>query len=341
MSKPVVAFVNDQPGWLSEAAIPHVYGEERLARLRDEAEVHPVVITSANFDQEAPHLERVEAIFSTWGMPKLTESQLDRLPNLKAVFYAAGSVNGFAAPLAARGITICSAVEANAIPVAEFCLAQILLACKGYWRNSQACKRGPWSEKPHLGRGVYGETVALLGIGAISRHLLTLLKPIHLRVVAVSGYLATRPAAEVQALGIDRLVSLEEAFAEGYVISNHLPDKPSNQRVITAAHIATMRPGATFINTGRGAQIDELGMASVLRRRQDLTALLDVQFPEPPVAGSPLYDLPNVHLTGHIAGSAHDEVRRMADFMIAEFIAWREGQPLRHRIAPQELAARA
>ena len=83
--------------------------------------------------------------------------------------------------------------------------------------------------------------------------------------------------------------------------------------MLNAALFRSMRPGATFINTGRGAQVNESDMAAVFGARPDLTALLDVTWPEPPEAGSPLYTLPNVHLSSHIAGSLGNEVVRMAD----------------------------
>ena len=102
-----------------------------------------------------------------------------------------------------------------------------------------------------------------------------------------------------------------------------------------------MRKGATFINTGRGAQVDEVGMIEVLKTRTDLTALLDVQHPEPPLSGSELYTLPNVHLTSHIAGSTNDEVHRMVDFMIEDFLRWQNGEELKYAVNPDELSGRA
>ena len=319
--------------------VDYIYGSERLDKMRKLTDLHPVRITSENLEWDLPKLKEVEAIFSCWGMLSLTEAQLDQLPNLKAVFYAGGSVNGFSEPLLERGITICNAAEANAIPVAEFCLAQILLACKRVHLNTYLCRQGPWkqSEMP-VGKGAYGETIALLGIGAISRYLLKLLKPFNLRVIGVSDYLNEEQAQE---MGIDQLVSIEQAFREGYVVSNHLADWPSNKGSLTKEMLASMRQGATFINTGRGAQVDEEGMIDVLEQRLDLTALLDVQHPEPPEAGSRLFGLPNVHMTSHIAGSTNDEVQRMADFMLDDFGRWLNGEPLRYAVDAQVLTRRA
>jgi phosphoglycerate dehydrogenase-like enzyme len=110
---------------------------------------------------------------------------------------------------------------------------------------------------------------------------------------------------------------------------------------MTEAHFLSMRQGATFINTGRGAQVNEAGLLAALQARPDLTALLDVQHPEPPEAGSPLYTQPNIHLTSHIAGSLNDEVLRMPDYMIEDFKRWQAGKPLLYQVDPASLGARA
>jgi phosphoglycerate dehydrogenase-like enzyme len=341
MHKPKAVIMADDVPWYDGNVIDYIYGAQRIETIRALTDLHPVRITSDNLDAELPDLADLEVIFSCWGMLRLSPEQLDKLSNLKAVFYAGGSVNGFAGPYLERGITVCSGVDANAIPVAEFCLAQILLALKDYWTNTADCRKGPWEQsKMQVGKGAYGETVALLGIGAISRHLLALLKPFNLRIIAVSGYLAGKPE-EAKAMGIDQLVTIEEAFREGYVVSNHLPDKESNRGVLSRNHFASMRRDATFINTGRGAQVDEAGMIEVLKQRTDLTALLDVQHPEPPEADSELFTLPNVHMTSHIAGSTNDEVQRMADFVLDDFQRWTNGEALRYAVAPGTLAGRA
>lgn len=323
------------------AMIDYVYSSAAIEWLLANTNIHPETVTVDNLDSELPKLSQTEVIFSTWGIPRLNEQQIAAMPKLKAVFYAAGSVRAFAEPFLEREIMICSAVEANAIPVAEFCLGQILLSLKGYFINNRVAKSGQWSDAIKVvGPGVYGETVALLGVGSISRHLLKLLKNFNIRVIAVSNYLQSRPE-EASLLGIERLVTMDEAFRSALVVSNHLPDKPDNRGIITKQHFAAMRPGATFINTGRGAQVDESGMVEVLRERDDLSALLDVTFPEPPSPDSPLYSLDNIQLSTHIAGSMNDEVHRMADYMLDEFRRWRDGKALHYQVYQEDFAKRA
>lgn len=327
------AFFCDPLSWVPGNGINFVFGKGRSEQIAALAQLHPGIVTSENFDAQFPALAEVEVIFSTWGMPKLTASQIERMPKLRAVLYAAGSIKEFARPFLETGITVSSAATINAIPVAEFTLGQILLAMKGYFRNSRENRSPDYSRCGFKGPGNFGDAVALIGIGAIGRKVLELLAPFKIRKLAVCKYLSSKEADELGA----QKVTLEEAFAQAFVISNHLADVPDTKKVINAPLLRSMRPGATFINTGRGAQVDENALVEVLLERPDLTALLDVTDPEPPVVGSPLFSLPNVSLTTHIAGGCNDEVVRMADAMIAEYEALRDGHPLQFSASLQDL----
>ena len=301
--------------------VNYVYSPDRKARLAELTDLREGTVTAEELANGG--FSDVEIVFSTWGMPSLSEEELAKyLPNLKAVFYGAGATDAFVRPLLARGVKVLSAWQANAIPVAEFCVAQILLSLKGYFRNSREIHRtGDWqSGKPCIGPGVYGETVALIGAGAISTKVRELLQAFQINVVVVPS----RPER--------RTVSLEEVFQTALVISNHLPNRDDNIGVLHRGLFASMRPGATFINTGRGAQVDEAGLVEVLESRPDLTAVLDVTWPEPPPAGSKLYTLPNIRLSSHIAGSVNDEVHRMADYLIEELKRFLAGEPLRYEV---------
>lgn len=295
------------------------------------------IIDHENFEFHKDYMARVQVIFSTWGMPALSEQQLDAMPNLKAVFYAAGSVQSFARPFLARGITVCSAWAANAVPVAEWTLAMVLLSNKGFWRNSQAASRPQTRSGAIRGRGNFGTPVSILGAGQVGRRVIELLRPFELQVLVFDPFL---PEATARELGVEK-VSLEDAFARGNVVSNHIANLPATREMLRGQHFAAMQDGATFINTGRGATVTEDEMIAVLRQRPDLTALLDVTNPEPPSPNSPLYELPNVHLSTHLAGSIGDEVVPMADYMIDEFERWARGEPLRYAVTLEMLETMA
>ena len=311
------AFISNAP-----ANVARVYGAEETDRLAAHSRLLPGVFSKE--DALAGRLADVEALFSTWGMPVFTEKEIATcLPKLKALFYAAGATDAFVRPFLARGVAVMSAWRSNAVPVAEFCQAQILLALKGYFRNvreGRACRgRAP------SGPGIYGERVVLIGDGAVAHCLMDRLATSRIDVVMVPS----RP--------FERTLSLEEAFRTAFVVSNHLPDRDDNVACIGRAHFESMREGATFINTGRGRQIDEKALADVLAARPDLTALLDVTWPEPPAKDSPLWTLPNAIVTSHIAGSLGDEVRRMATSAVDDFIAYSKTGALSPNFVREEI----
>ena len=307
-----------------QASFDHVYGAERIAALKRLAVFDDEVVTESGFFGH--DLSETEYVFSTWGMFPFTEEMFARMPRLKAVFYAAGATDKFAGPFLARGIKVVSAWRANAVPVAEFTVSQIVLALKGYFRCLRETTSPEAWRKPRTAPGVFGETVALIGSGSISTLVRKLLGNYRLEVLTVDS------------LPEKRTVSIEEAFRRAFVVSNHLFNGENNQNCLKKEHFLSMRPGAVFINTGRGQQLDEPGFIEAMKARPDLTALLDVTWPEPPEKDSPLYTLPNVFLTPHIAGSINDEVRRMADFVIGDFRRLLAGEPLENEVTEEMLS---
>jgi phosphoglycerate dehydrogenase-like enzyme len=164
-----------------------------------------------------------------------------------------------------------------------------------------------------------------------------LLKPFSLHLLVFDPFLSETAARE---LGVEK-VGLDEAFSRGIVVSNHLANNPQTVGMLNAAHFAQLRPGATFINTGRGLTVVESDLTDVLRVRPDLTALLDVTWPEPAPPNSPLWELPNVRISTHLAGSTGNEVRRMADWCLDEFERWTQDKPLRSAVTLEMLETMA
>ena len=182
--------------------------------------------------------------------------------------------------------------------------------------------------------GTYDSVVGLISMGAIARNLLGFLRHFHFKVVAHDPFLTE---AEAQGLGVE-LVSLEELFEISDVISLHTPLLPETEGLIQGHHFARMKQGATFINTARGALVNEPEMIEVLRQRMDLHALLDVVWPEPPPEDSPLYELPNVIYTPHIAGAMGTECRRLGAMAVDEFERYLKGIPLQGQVTKEMLA---
>jgi len=321
----------------SRSHLDAVFPSDRREVIGASCSVYDEMITLENFDAHHAFLCEVDVIFSSWGMPVLTMEQVSRMPRLKALFYAGGTVKAFAVPFLERGVTVVSAWAANAVPVAEFVLAQVILANKGYFRNSRECSSPEAWTTAFRGTGNFHATVSLLGAGMIGRKLIELMKPFDLHVLVFDPFLS---AEEAERLGVEK-VDLSDAFHRGQVVSNHLANVPGTRGLLDRECFEHMREHAVFINTGRGATVVEADLVDVLVRRPDLTALLDVTDPEPPATGSCLYTVPNLKLSSHIAGSIGGEIVRMADTVIEDFHRWRTGLPLQYAVTSAMLETMA
>ena len=315
------------------AQINRVYGAELQEKLGC-----PEVVLDSMLGGSMP---QVAYIFSTWGMPSLSEEEIRRcFPALKAVFYAAGSVQHFARPFLNCGVRVFSAWGANAVPVAEFCVAQILLANKGFFQSAARMQqREYWQARDYTNRfpGNFGAVVGLIGCGMIGSLTAQMLRGYRLEVLAYDPYLSDERA---EALGVAKC-GLEELFRRCDTISNHLPNNEQTRQMLGYGLFQQMKPNAAFINTGRGAQVEEAGLVRALEEEPGRTALLDVTEPEPPEPGSPLYRLPNVILTPHIAGSTGREVARMGEHMHEEYQRMLAGHAARYEVTAEMLETMA
>jgi phosphoglycerate dehydrogenase-like enzyme len=267
-------------------------------------------------------LERAEVVLSGWGCPPLDAELLAGAPNLRAVVHAAGGVKGHVTDACwERGLLVSTAAAANAESVAEYTLARILLANKAADRLSRAYRqrREPIdliAAYPEIGN--LGKTVGIVGASRIGRRVIELLQPFDLRVLVSDPYLED---------GVD----LDELLAISHVVSLHAPSLPETRHMLDARRLALLRDGATLINTARGALIDQDALVAELRTGR-IDAVLDVTEPEVLPAGSPLYDLPNVVLTPHIAGALGVEVRRLGESALAELERYARGEPFAHPV---------
>lgn len=299
------------------------------------------VYTKAQVLSSPESFESTEYIFSTWGMPAFTEEEIKKyLPNLKAVFYGAGTVQAFARPFLNCGVKVFSAWAANAVPVAEYTVAQIILANKGFFSSSRLAKTGNRKAAAQNFRsypGNYNVKIGIIGAGMIGKLVIQMLKSYNLEVLVFDPFL---PNGKAKELGVQK-VSLETLFKECRVVSNHLANNEQTKEMLAKPLFETMLPYSTFINTGRGAQVVENDLINVLKSRPDITAILDVTFPEPPEQDSELYTLENCILTPHIAGSAGNEVRRMGEYMISEYENFVQSKPCQYEVTLEMLKTMA
>lgn len=242
-----------------------------------------------------------------WGTGRFTAEVLDACPHLEAIVHTAASVRGIVDDSAFdRGIVVSSQTALMAEPVAEYCLSMVINAAKGIWRS----QRFYLDERDRLDRfatfgdvGLRGSIIGIVGLSQISRRLIDLLRPFELELLVHSSWLGDQEAGE---LGVTR-VELPELMASSDVISVHSALTADTRYLIDARLIASIKDGATLINTARGAVLDQEALVRELATGR-LDAILDVTDPEPTPSDSPLWHMPNVMLTPHYAGAMGREL---------------------------------
>ena len=216
--------------------------------------------------------------------------------------------------------------------MAEYTLAAILFANKRVFQLNQFYRqhkenRAPWTrEAPEVGN--YNKTIGIVGASHVGRLVIDYLKPFDLRVLLYDPYVTPLAARE---LGATK-VGLSELLSGSDVVSLHAPLLKDTQHMIGARELSLMRDHSTLINTARGRLIEQDALLAELGKGR-LFAVLDTTDPEVLPPDSPFYQLPNVFLTPHIAGSLGDETQRLTDYIVAEV------ETIQHRSGAQASGA--
>lgn len=311
-----------------------VYNEETSEKIQEYVDIVGPTLTKDEVEGNEKLLNEVDVIFSGWGAPVFDKEFLDKTPNLKVIFYGAGTMKSLLTEeVWKRGIRVTTASIANSIPVAEFTLSEIIFSLKNGWQLARKVKEDKTFKNGIFqpATGAFRSTVGIVSLSSIGKRVINLLAPFDVNRIVYDPY-ASKEDAEKYGV---TLVSLEELFKTSDVVSLHSPLLPDTKAMITGEHFQSMKENATFINTSRGAIIREGELIDVLKKRSDLTALLDVTNPEPPVGDSPLYELPNVVLTPHIAGSVGLEIGRLGEYMFEDAKNYLENNELTYEITQE------
>jgi phosphoglycerate dehydrogenase-like enzyme len=279
----------------------------------------------------------VRVIITGWPTPRLSNRILATLPNVRLIAHSGGTVKSLLPPEGlGDAIAVSSCTRQNAIPVAEFTLATILLSNKRILDLARTYGEIRQGRDAVLGRfgelGNYRRVVGLVGASTIGRLVAELLRPFDLTVLVADPYLGAEDAAE---MGVEK-VSLDELFERSDCISLHAPLLPETHNLVDARRINSMKTGATLINTARGALVDQAALIAALQSGH-IQAVVDTTWPEVPDGDSPLWSLPNLLLTPHIAGSGSTELHRHGNGVIAAVRAFLENEPVPGRVELRQL----
>jgi phosphoglycerate dehydrogenase-like enzyme len=314
----------------------HWFTREQLDRLDRAGRVLDSEPVDDFGDQRATALlGDAEVIIGHWGCPTLTADVLDRAPNLRLLAYAGGTVKWQVTDAVwERGITVTTAAPANAIPVAEYTLAMILLANKGAFAFHEHLRdRTQRLVVDPMTVGNVGKRVGIVGASLVGRLVIERLRPFDLEVAVYDPYLDETGAHN---LGVERVQRLDELCASVDVLSLHAPDIPPTRGMIGAPQLARLPDGATVVNTARPALVDQDALLAELRAGR-IAAILDVADPDPLPAGHELLSLPNVFVTPHIAGAMGAEVTRMSELAVEEVERYARGETPRYPVVRADL----
>lgn len=285
-------------------------------------------------EQEIAYFVRQADAIITHVAP-ITQQVIDRARHLRIIGCTRGGpVNVNVAAATARGIPVVNAPGRNAQAVIEFTLGLLLAECRGISRAHGELARGNWQGELYrydrTGRELYGQTIGLIGFGAIAQGLVPYLKPFGLRILVYDPYV---PPLRLFELGVEA-ADLPTLLSESDIVSIHARVTPETTGMMGAAEFAQMKQGAYLINTARGPLVDYDALYSALATGHLAGAALDTFAQEPPPPDWPLLKLPNVTLTPHIAGASKESAQRGAETVAQDIANFVTGQPLINCVNP-------
>ncbi len=239
---------------------------------------------------------------------RLTAEMIGASPRLRVIAkHGSGVDNIDLAAASERGIPVMRTLVANAQAVAEHTLALTLALLKELFALDSTVKAGNWPKSGYRGRDVAGSVLGIIGFGAIGQRVAALGGALGMRVLVFDPFFPSG----VDAAGATRLDDLGLLLTEADVVSLHCPLTPATRHMIGAEELRRMKPTAFLVNAARGGLVDEAALEAALREGRIAGAALDTFETEPPAADNPLWTLPNVIVTPHIAGASAGAVLNM------------------------------
>ncbi len=258
--------------------------------------------------------------FDTFDMPAIYEAAR-RGEKLKWLNTLAAGVDPFPLNLLReRGVVLTNGAGLNAISIAEYAVMGMLTIAKGYREVVRAQDRRQWLTEPPGKVELHGTKALVLGAGGIGGRIGELLRPFGVEV------------AEVRRRPVDGALGTGEwraRLGEFDWVILAVPATRDTDRMIGAAELAAMKPGAVILNFARGAVIDQPELVDALRDRRIAAAFLDVTDPEPLPPDDPLWSLDNAHISMHLSGRSQDTLfPRAARRFLDNLRRWERGEPM-------------
>jgi phosphoglycerate dehydrogenase-like enzyme len=291
-------------------------GREAIAPLPPEVELH---LVPRKGPLPAEFFE-AEFLVPPYGSRRVLEA-LPRMERLRVIQANSSGVE-WLLPQVPAGVTVCNAKGTRDVVVSEWVLAAILAMTKNlaHWHRQQ--EEGAW--KPTLLNEPAGSQVLIVGYGSIGRAVEDRLAPFDVAVERIAR--RARPGV----FGVDRLA---ERLPIADLVVLLLPSTPATEGLFDKAMLERMKPGALLVNAGRGTAVDTEALVGAVSDGQ-VRAALDVTDPEPLPADHPLWRLPGVLITPHLAGDSEAGERRVYELIGEQVRRYVRGEPLANVVRP-------
>lgn len=285
-------------------------------------------------DEIAEMAGDADVILSGWGTAQLTKEQFDKMPNMKLIAYTGGSAAGVTDRTAVEcGVRVLSGNNVFAKSVAEGCLCYTVSALREIEYYQNLVRKGGWREEEFHNRGLIGKKVGIVGFGTIARFYVELLQWFNCEILIYSSHMTHEEAAKYNA----RTASLEEIFSECEIVSLHSSLTDKTRGMITRELMMKMKPDTLFVNTARGALVDEEALFDLIVEKR-FYAALDAFIEEPFAADHPVRKADNALLIPHMGGPTIDMREVVVLELVKDIIRWSKGEPMEHEVGLEQMS---
>ena len=283
--------------------------QEGVALLKAEPRLEVVEIPTPSPADLLTRIGECDAIIVR-SATKVTEEVIRRGSGLKVIGRAGVGIDNIALKAAtALGVAVINSPAGNTVAVAELFFASVLALLRHIPAADASMKAGRWDRSKLLGRELHGRTLGLVGAGPIGGEVAIRARAFGMRVIAYDPYVSD---ARLQALQVQRAVSLEVLLASADILTVHTPLTDETRGLIGRAALARLAPGAIVVNLARGGIVDQEALVEALTEGRLGGAVLDVYEVEPLPADHPLRRAPNVVLTPHLGASTAEAQRNVS-----------------------------
>lgn len=277
-----------------------------------------------------PALLEADIVFGQPDPELALQSSRLRWVHLNSAGYTRYDTSAFRAGFGGRGSQLTTSSQVYAEPCAEHLFSFVLAQARQLpaSHDTQRTDR-TWPTLPRraTSRLILGQSLVLLGFGAIGHRLAEMLTPFHMKITAMRR----RPAGDEGASVVTE-DHVEAALATADHVVNVLPENAATLGFVNARRFAAMKPGAVFYNVGRGTTVDQDALLAALQSGRLAAAWLDVTNPEPLPPEHPLWAAPNCHITPHTAGGHDNEQERLVTHFLENLRRFDSGKELLDRV---------